>query len=163
MVMSWALYVPLDALLIAHRQGQTYHLKAYNKWCVYLLLIVIVQATAAAATTTIRTFVVQAYKIPAGSMEETLLIGDHILVSKFVYRWHNPIRGDLVVFPFPREPSRNFIKRVIGLPGDRVEVRSHRAYVNGELLKEPYVALDERAAMYPSRYSHWGPEVVPPG
>jgi signal peptidase I len=137
--------------------------KAYNKWYVYLLLIVIVQVTAAAATATIRTFVVQAYKIPAGSMEDTLPIGDHILVSKFAYRWHDPIQGDLVVFPFPRDPARHFIKRVIGLPGDRVEVRNHRAYINGEPLKEPYVKLDERAAMHPSRYSHWGPEVVPPG
>ena len=52
---------------------------------------------------------------------------------------------------------------MVGLPGDRIEVRNHRAYINGEPLKEPYVKLDERAAVHPSRYSHWGPEVVPPG
>jgi signal peptidase I len=96
-------------------------------------------------------------------MEDTLLLGDHILVSTFAYRWHGQAQGDIVVFPFPRDPSRHFIKRVIGLPGDRVEVRNHRAYVNGEPLNEPYVTLDERAALRPSRYSHWGPEVVPPG
>jgi signal peptidase I len=126
----------------------------------------------------IRTFVVQAFKIPSGSMEDTLLIGDHILVNKLSYGVHmpfvdakihlmgllgNPQRGDIIVFPFPRDPSRDFIKRVIGLPGDRVEVRNHHAYINGEPLKEPYVRLDERAAMHPSRYSQWGPEVVPPG
>ncbi len=126
----------------------------------------------------IRTFVVQAFKIPSGSMEDTLLIGDHILVNKLSYGLQipgldakirplglagEPQRGDIIVFPFPRDPSRDFIKRVIGLPGDRVEVRSHHAYVNGEPLKEPYIKLDERAAMHPSRYSHWGPEVVPPG
>jgi signal peptidase I len=126
----------------------------------------------------IRTFVVQAFKIPSGSMEDTLLIGDHILVNKMVYglqipfsaaKIHflglldNPQRGDIVVFPYPRDPSRDFIKRVIGLPGERVEVRNHHAYVNGEPLKEPYVKLDERAALHPTRYSNWGPEVVPPG
>jgi signal peptidase I len=126
----------------------------------------------------IRTFVVQAFKIPSGSMEETLLIGDHILVNKLSYGIQIPVvdpkirlmgllgdpqRGDIIVFPFPRDPSRDFIKRVIALPGERVEVRNHRAYVNGEPLKEPYVRLDERAAVLPSRYSHWGPEVVPPG
>jgi signal peptidase I len=126
----------------------------------------------------IRTFVVQAFKIPSGSMEDSLLIGDHILVNKLSYGIQLPImdskirplglagdpqRGDIIVFPFPRDPSRDFIKRVVALPGERIEVRNHRAYINGEALKEPYVRLDERAAMQPSRYSHWGPEVVPPG
>jgi signal peptidase I len=126
----------------------------------------------------IRTFVVQAFKIPSGSMEDTLLIGDHILVNKLSYGMHFPVvdikirplglvgdpeRGDIIVFPFPRDPSRDFIKRVVALPGERVEVRNHHAYIDGEPLKEPYVKLDERAAMHPSRYSHWGPEVVPPG
>ena len=126
----------------------------------------------------IRTFVVQAFKIPSGSMEDTLLIGDHILVNKMAYGLQipfsdakidflgllgDPQRGDIIVFPFPRDPSRDFIKRVVGLPGDRIEVRNHRVDVNGEALKEPYVKLDERAAMQPSRYSHWGPNVVPPG
>jgi signal peptidase I len=126
----------------------------------------------------IRTFVVQAFKIPSGSMEDTLLIGDHILVNKLSYGMHFPVvdikirplglvgdpeRGDIIVFPFPRDPSRDFIKRVVALPGERVEVRNHHAYIDGEPLKEPYVKLDERAATHPSRYSHWGPEVVPPG
>jgi signal peptidase I len=126
----------------------------------------------------IRTFVVQAFKIPSGSMEDTLLIGDHILVNKLSYGLQipflntkvrifglmgDPDRGDIIVFPYPRDPSRDFIKRVVGLPGERVEVRNHHAYVNGEPLKELYVKLEERPPTQPSRYSHWGPEVVPPG
>jgi signal peptidase I len=125
----------------------------------------------------IRTFVVQAFKIPSGSMEDTLLIGDHILVNKLAYGLQIPFfeaklnflgllgppaRGDIIVFPFPRDPSRDFIKRVVALPGERVEVRHHRVYVDGEPLQESYVKLDERAAIYPTRYSSWGPEVVPP-
>jgi signal peptidase I len=99
----------------------------------------------------IRTFVVQAFKIPTGSMEETLLIGDHLLVNKFVFgptesgleRVLLPIgtikRRDVLVFKYPEEPERDFIKRVIGLPGETVELREKKVYVNGTPLDEPYV------------------------
>src|SRR5438093_6477372 len=99
----------------------------------------------------IRTFVVQAFKIPTGSMEENLLIGDHLLVNKFVFgpavssieRKLLPIgtikRGDVIVFKYPVEPDRDFIKRVIGLPGETVEVREKKVYVNGKPLDERYV------------------------
>jgi len=99
----------------------------------------------------IRTFVVQAFKIPTGSMEQNLLIGDHLLVNKFVFgatltpleRAILPIREikrrDVIVFKFPKDPSRDFIKRVIGLPGDSVELKSKRVFINGKALAEPYV------------------------
>jgi signal peptidase I len=99
----------------------------------------------------IRTFVVQAFKIPTGSMEENLLIGDHLLVNKFVFgatetaleRAILPIgtikRRDIIVFKYPEEPERDFIKRVIGLPGETVEVREKKVYINGTALDEPYV------------------------
>jgi signal peptidase I len=99
----------------------------------------------------IRTFVVQAFKIPTGSMENNLLVGDHLLVNKFIYgptatsfeRWLLPEaavhRGDVVVFKYPEEPDRDFIKRVIGLPGETVELRKKRVYINGRPLDEPYV------------------------
>ena len=99
----------------------------------------------------IRTFVVQAFKIPTGSMEENLLIGDHLLVNKFVFgptesaleRALLPAgtirRRDIIVFKYPEEPERDFIKRVIGLPGETVEVREKRVYINGTALDEPYV------------------------
>ena len=98
----------------------------------------------------IRTFVVQAFKIPTGSMEPNLLIGDHLLVNKFVFgpslsSVENAVlptreiaRGNVIVFKYPEEPERDFIKRVIGLPGEQVEVRHKRVYVNGKLLEEPY-------------------------
>ena len=99
----------------------------------------------------IRTFVVQAFKIPTGSMEENLLIGDHLLVNKFVFgptatgaeRALLPIgtikRRDILVFKYPEEPDRDFIKRVIGLPGETVELREKKVYINGTALDEPYV------------------------
>ena len=99
----------------------------------------------------VRTFVVQAFKIPTGSMENNLLIGDHLLVNKFVFAPAmtrieeallpiDPIRrGDIVVFKYPEEPERDFIKRVIGLPGETVELRDRRLYIDGTPVDEPHV------------------------
>src|SRR5512137_2329106 len=82
----------------------------------------------------IRTFVVQAFKIPSGSMLPTLQIGDHILVNKFLYYFRPVQRGDIIVFKFPQDESRDFIKRVVGLPGDTVEIRGKQVLINGTLL-----------------------------
>ncbi|MCK5230150.1 MAG: signal peptidase I [Desulfobulbaceae bacterium] len=105
----------------------------------------------------IRTFVVQAFKIPSGSMIPTLLIGDHILVSKFVYGIKNPItrktlisisepeRNDVIVFKYPVNPNQDFIKRVIGVAGDRIEIRDKHVYVNGKFFEvENAIHLDSK-------------------
>ena len=98
----------------------------------------------------IRTFIVQAFKIPSGSMKNTLLIGDHILVNKFIYGvkipyWQktivpvkNPKRGDVVVFKFPEDPGKDFIKRVVAIGGDVVVIRDKKIYVNHKLLNHKY-------------------------
>jgi signal peptidase I len=78
----------------------------------------------------IRTFVVQAFKIPSGSMIPTLLVGDHILVNKFVYRFRDPVRGDVIVFKYPVDESRDFIKRIIALGGEDLYIRDQKIYVN---------------------------------
>jgi signal peptidase I len=109
----------------------------------------------------IRTFFVQAFKIPSSSMEDTLLIGDHLLVNKFIYGLQvpfseepilsvrNPERGDVIVFEFPEDKDksyfqrRDFIKRVIGLPGDKIEIRSKSVYVNGERYLTPYAVYKD--------------------
>jgi signal peptidase I len=99
----------------------------------------------------VRTWVVQAFKIPTGSMENNLLIGDHLLVNKFIFgptplrigRALLPVRpihrGDIVVFKYPEEPDRDFIKRVIGLPGETIELKNKKVHVNGQPLDEPFV------------------------
>ncbi len=103
----------------------------------------------------IRTFVVQAFKIPSGSMKETLLVGDHILVNKFTYgtkipftdktifQLNNPGRGDIVVFRYPVDPSKDFIKRVVGIPGDRIRIENKKVFINDEYLDEPYVQFTD--------------------
>jgi signal peptidase I len=105
----------------------------------------------------VRTWVVQAFKIPTASMENNLLVGDHLLVNKSVFGpTANPVlrsilpvrdirRGDVVVFKYPDEPERDFIKRVVGLPGDTVELRNKKVFINGQPLDEPYVHFLEPA------------------
>ena len=85
------------------------------------------------------TFVAQAFRVQGTSMLPVLEDGERIIVNKFIYRFHPIERGDVVVFWWPRDPSVSFIKRVVGLPGDSVEVRAGTVYVNGQRLKEDYV------------------------
>jgi signal peptidase I len=98
----------------------------------------------------IRTFVVQAFKIPSGSMQPTLLVGDHILVNKFIYGVKipfvdktaipitSPKRGDVVVFKFPEDPKKDFIKRVIGVEGDIIEIRNKKVFLNNQPMDDQY-------------------------
>jgi len=143
----------------------------------------------------IRAFVVEAFKIPTSSMENTLLVGDFLLVNKAVYgaeipgtpltlpAFTEPERGDVIVFNPPHDPAKNYVKRLVGLPGDTVEMRGKQLYVNGVPLDEPYalffdwdgdavhpgmawqeshlVAANRRRSYRPSRDS-WGPIEVPP-
>jgi signal peptidase I len=99
------------------------------------------------------TFVVQAFRIPSGSMENTLLVGDYLLVDKTRFGpsgpwkpflpYRNIHRGDIIVFRYPVDPTQHFVKRVIGLPGDRVRLWHSRVYINGHALTEPYVVFKE--------------------
>ncbi|MBI3997753.1 MAG: signal peptidase I [Armatimonadetes bacterium] len=105
-------------------------------------------------------FVVQAFFIPSGSMEPTLRVGDRILVGKFAYRFWEIRRGDVIVFRYPLNPNKDFVKRVVGLPGERIEMKEGLVLVNGRPLSEIYpTALPggDRACS-----SNYGPEVVPP-
>jgi signal peptidase I len=130
----------------------------------------------------IRTFVIQAFKIPSGSMIPTLLVGDHILVNKFllgtpvdipftnINLFHmpglrNPKRGDVIVFKYPEDPKRAFIKRVIGIGGDVVTEKDRNVYVNGRKLVEPYIQhVDNeiKSGQFDKR-DNFGPIVVPKG
>ena len=126
----------------------------------------------------IRTWVVQAFKIPTGSMENNLLVGDHLLVNKLVFAPTMtraraamlPVReirrGDIIVFKYPEEPERDFIKRVIGLPGETLELRHKKVYINGAPLDEDYVQFPRRSgdrrAIDDAR-DDYGPVTVPAG
>lgn len=90
----------------------------------------------------IRAFFIQAYKIPSGSMLNTLLIGDHLLVNKAAFWFKKPQRGDIIVFEYPLEPEKDFIKRVIAIPGDRIKMVNKKVYLNGKPIDESYVRYE---------------------
>ncbi|GAB6098923.1 signal peptidase I [Halanaerocella petrolearia] len=94
------------------------------------------------------TFVVQAFYIPSGSMKPALQPGDRIFANKLVYRFREPKRQEIIVFNYPVDPSRKFIKRVIGLPGDKIKIVDGKVYINGQLLKEDYT-LEKSYTDYP--------------
>ena len=121
----------------------------------------------------IRTFFVQAFKIPSGSMLPTLQIGDHLLVNKLLYglrvpvygtrlfSYFHPEHGDVVVFVYPEDRDKDFIKRVIGIPGDRIEIRHKKLYRNGEPVDEPYAHYTDPEG--PAPRDKFGPVTVPDG
>ena len=133
----------------------------------------------------VRTFVIQAFKIPSGSMKPTLLVGDHLLVSKFSYGIRipyrvfgiylpgggttlipisSPKRGDVVVFVFPEDHSKDFIKRVIGLPGETVEVKDKTILINGKPIRDPWgVYKGHQAGQIGGIQDHFGPVKVRDG
>jgi signal peptidase I len=131
----------------------------------------------------VRIFAFQAFKIPTGSMEDNLKVGDHIIVNKFIYGANASMlasklfplreirRGDIIVFRYPENPETDYVKRVVGLPGDTIEIRSKKVFINGRPLDEPYVVHadkqiipDQRQGMLPEPWrsrDHFGPRVVP--
>jgi len=125
----------------------------------------------------IRSFVVQAFKIPSGSMLPTLQIGDHLLVNKFIYGvkipmvgtvlipWKSPARNDVVVFRFPKDRSIDYIKRVVAVAGDTVEMKNKQLYINGEAITSPYAHHTNNDIMKPSAGPRdtMGPVKVPEG
>jgi len=123
------------------------HKSFYKEWIEPFLI-------AAVAALIIRQFVVEAFKIPSGSMIPTLTIGDHLLVNKFVYgpripftdvrifTWKEPKRGEIIVFKYPENESKNFIKRVVGLPGDKIEIKKGRLFINDQ----PVPVIEQRVS-----------------
>jgi signal peptidase I len=136
-----------------HREGQT----TISEYLESLLVTVILALFGTS-------FIVQAFKIPSASMEGTLLIGDHLLVNKFVFggtgAWYEKVlpyrplqRGDIIVFKYPFADHQHFVKRVIGLPGDRLRVVDGEVHVNGKRLNEPYAVHDPLASVDPFNFS----------
>lgn len=137
----------------------------------------------------IRAFVIQAFKIPSGSMEDTLLVGDHLIVSKFAYgvqvprpamievfglrvpfletrlynTWGKVERGDVVVFRFPGDRSKDYIKRAIGLSGDTIEIQHRVIYVNGKQIEDPHSVFKNGVGMGFDKMDNFGPYTVPQG
>lgn len=126
----------------------------------------------------IKTFVIQAFRIPSGSMEDSLLVGDFLLVNKFIYgaqipftdarlpAFRDPKPGDVIVFQYPEDPTKDYIKRCIAIEGQTVEIRDKVVYVDGNPQPLPASGKHLYSDILPESISprdNWGPEVVPPG
>ena len=124
--------------------SQTNWTAEIKDWVVSILIAIVLAMF-------IRYFIVELYLVEGPSMRPTLLHGERLVVNKFIYYFKTPQRGEIIVFRYPRDPSRDFIKRVIGVPGDTVEVRDGKVFRNGEQLDESYTLEVTRGGMPTSK------------
>jgi signal peptidase I len=139
-------------------------LKRYNKWYVYLLIILLMLGTYIIPTDFIansasKTLRFSAYKMPTGSMEPTLSIGDYLIADFKYFKKNEPQRGDLVILQYPKDPTKVFIKRVIALEGEKIEIKDKQVYINDEAIPESYKV--HKGIDYDAIRDNFGPELVP--
>lgn len=138
--LGFLIFCILDAIRVSRRNKLTYELKKYNRWYVYVLVLAVnLLLIQPAVESAIKSNILQAYRIPSGAMKPTLQIGDHILADKYIYKKTEPKRGDIVIFPFPEDPSKDFIKRVVAVGGETIEIIDKQISINGEIIEEPFV------------------------
>jgi signal peptidase I len=148
-ILGFALYIIFDAAYSARRFRQII-LKRYNRWYIYVIIFLTESLIIYPLFSATRdNYLYKGYKIPSGAMKPTLLVGDH-LIADMGYRGKNePERGEIIIFKFPPDPSKDFIKRIIGLPGEKIEIIGREIYINGKLLNDKY-------GYYENRDESWG-------
>jgi signal peptidase I len=162
---AYFICIMIDAIKAAKENSTSYILKKYNRWYIYLALFVFTNLVIQpAASTWVKEDILQAFKISSGGMIPTLLVGDHILVNKYIYKRRNPQRGDIVVFIPPNSPSKIYDQRTMGVGGDTIEIKNKQLWVNGVPQVEDYIRHRD-PKIYPSAYGprdNYGPVTVPP-
>lgn len=150
-----------DVFIIA-KHSKDYKRKWFNRWYWYLLYYACFLFLVSIVSENIQENFIRAYKTPSSAMEPTLQIGDYYIVDRRIYKNHEPSRGDVVVFAFPKDTSMLFFKRIVGLPGDTIEIKEKILYVNDRKVNEPYVKYidDETGEIKPK--DDFGPATVPP-
>ena len=128
-------YAVVDSALCARRSPPDYQLKDYNRWHIYLALVLLTVPMSQAWALVVREGFVEAFYIPVNSMYPTISRGDRVLADKRVLRFESLQRGDLIVFVNPNDRQKRWIKRVVGLPGDRIEIRGGEVFLDGRALQ----------------------------
>ncbi len=150
LILVFLLYILIEAIITARRLGSNYQRKTYNKWYIYLIVYAIASFVSELALTPLtKSCIIQAFRIPSGGMEDTLLVGDFIFANKFIYGskipfWdirlpglREPKPGDIIIFKYPEDPSRDFLKRCVAVGGQTVEIRNKKLYVDGKRFPDP--------------------------
>ncbi len=134
---AFFLFIAIDAVRGAIKL-KTIELKPYNKWYIYLLIFLLSNVVGQLLIWTTKNNIAKAYKTPSSTMAPTLLVGDHLVADMRIYKSQKPQRGDIIIFEFPKDPSKEFIKRVICVEGDKVEIIENKIYINDKLLNDPW-------------------------
>jgi signal peptidase I len=158
----WAIW---DAVHIAHLK-KDYVLRVYNRWYLYIAVMLV---AALLSSRIVTLFPIRGFRIPTGSMEPAIFIGDHVYADMTYYRSAKPARGDLVVFTSPKDAERVKIARVLGLEGEQIEVREKAVYVDGQRLADPWGHY-KKSESYSSAFfpqlavrDNFGPQKIPVG
>ncbi len=159
---AYHITVIADAIYTGHKLKTDYTLKKFNKVIVYIGVIALVFAVNTIIPRYIKNNYVQAYKIPAASNEPTLLVGDHILTDRSVSA-RNPNRGDLIIFEFPKDSKKDFVKRVVATGGDVVEIQNKVLLINNMIIKEDYAIHTDSKVLSSNHVprDNFGPVTVP--
>ncbi|MCK5100405.1 MAG: signal peptidase I [Desulfobacteraceae bacterium] len=155
---AYYIIVAADAILTARKLKPDYTLKKYNKIIVYIGVAALVLVVNTTVSSYIKNNYVQAYKIPSTSNKPTLLVGDHILVDRNLSA-KNPDCGDIIVFKYPKDPTKDFVKRIVAIGGDVVEIYNKELLINNKAVEEDYIIHND-SNIYPTR-DNFGPVTVP--
>ncbi len=134
------LYILFEAIRSAKRISGNYILKGFNRWYVYVIVIIVIRlVNFSTGTVIVKKIIFKAFKAPAGSMMPTIDVGDHFICDLSYYRLNNPERGDIIIFKWPVDESKFFIKRIIGIPGDTIRIVDDEVYVNQKKLDLKFI------------------------
>ena len=159
-------YVIKDVIATARRANNPYELRRFNRWYVYIIIMIVVGLGHGLVNQyVINTILFRSYKIPVGSMAPTLVEGDHVVTDKLTYRYQAPKRGDIVIFKYPEDETKQFLKRIIGMPGETIQIKNKTVYVNEKAVDDmAYTIRLDPGIIDGSKNprDNFGPTVVPP-
>lgn len=160
--LAFLLFVWLDAFIGAVKSKEI-TLEPYNKWYLYLIVFLISSFVIQPfVSSSIKNKIAKAYKIPSSGMEPALLVGDYLIANMKIYKKEKPKRGDIIIFEFPKDPSKDFIKRIIATEGERVEIVQNKIFINGKQIDDPWGHFEKNDwSKYLQTMGKFGPVVVP--